>query len=117
MFIQGKTIEPFDLGELHIYDYTAGQDTRSSLAVITVPPDARHPVAYSKRSDKYYYVVSGEVQFTLDGDVQRLAPGDFCLVRQGQRFSYENGTSEDAALLLVHTPSFDPDSEVLVAEA
>jgi mannose-6-phosphate isomerase-like protein (cupin superfamily) len=114
MIIKQDSVEPLDFGGLRVYDYTAGHETSSSLAVIHVPPGVRHAEAWSKRSDKYYYVLAGQVRFTLDGNQHNLAAGDFCLVRQGQRFWYENREEDLATLLLVHTPSFDLDSEVFV---
>jgi len=59
---------------LHILDYTAGRETRSSIAEITVPPGARHRKAWSRRSDKYYFTISGKVEFIVEGKRQ---PGYF----------------------------------------
>jgi mannose-6-phosphate isomerase-like protein (cupin superfamily) len=107
-------MEPIDFQGLRILDYTANLDGRSSFAVITVPPGSAHGEAWSKRSDKYYYMVTGEVEFTLDGQCQVLSAGDFCIVPKGQRFSYVNSGSAAAELVLVHTPCFDLNSEVFV---
>ncbi len=109
-----ENMEPIDFEGLRIYDYTAGLETRSSVALIVVPPGVRHREAWSKRSEKHYAVTAGRVRFAVDGAVRELAAGDFCLVRQGQRFWYENATEEPAALVLVHTPPYDPDAEVFV---
>ena len=38
--------------------------------------------------------------------------GDFCFVLQGRHFSYLNRELKEAQLCLVHTPSFDLESEV-----
>ncbi len=114
MFIAGKSLEAIDFGGLRIFDYTAGRELGSSLAVIEVPAGARHPAAWSKRSDKYYLVSAGSIAFVLDGVQNELATGDFCLVRRGSRFSYSNPTATPARLVLVHTPSFDLESEVFV---
>jgi mannose-6-phosphate isomerase-like protein (cupin superfamily) len=114
MIVRQDSVEPINFYGLRIYDYTAGQDASSSLATIQVTPGTRHPEAWSKRSDKYYYVVAGQIRFVLDGDAHDLKAGDFCLVHQGQRFWYQNKTSELSILLLVHTPGFDLESEVLV---
>jgi mannose-6-phosphate isomerase-like protein (cupin superfamily) len=105
---------PLDFGGLRIFDYTAGQALSSSIATIEVPPGARHAEAWSRRSDKYYLVSSGEIEFVLDGDARALAAGDFCFVKRGRRFSYANQTSTMATLVLVHTPSFDVRDEVFV---
>lgn len=114
MIVKKDTLAAIDFGGLAIYDYTAGQATRSSFAVIHVPPGVQHAEAWSKRSDKYYYVAGGLVQFGLDGAETTLCAGDFCLVRQGQRFWYGNQMEETATLILVHTPGFDPAAEVFV---
>jgi mannose-6-phosphate isomerase-like protein (cupin superfamily) len=114
MIVRQNDVDPFDFGGLAIRDYTAGHRLSSSLAVISVPPGAVHPEALSRHSDKYYFVLSGSVEF-VDGDhVAVLSGGDFCLVPQGQRFSYRNPGGAPAELCLVHTPGFDPDAEVFV---
>jgi len=58
--------------------------------------------------------VAASVDFVDDGRSCVLEAGDFCLVRQGLRFSYRNSGDEPAELCLVHTPDFDPDAEVFV---
>ena len=92
MIVPGDSIEPIEFDGLEIRDYTAGIDASSSFAVIEVPPGGRHREAYSQSSDKYYYVLAGSLRFTLDREERNLAAGDFCLVRQGQHFGYENRT-------------------------
>jgi mannose-6-phosphate isomerase-like protein (cupin superfamily) len=116
MMIHRNTLSPIDFEGLSIYDYTAGQETNASLAMIEVPPGARHREAWSKRSHKYYYVIAGQIRFALDGAEHDLAAGDFCLVPQGRRFWYENRTQEPATLILVHVPSFDLDAEVFAED-
>jgi mannose-6-phosphate isomerase-like protein (cupin superfamily) len=114
MIINKTSLEPFDFEGLEICDYTARRDTSSSLAEITIPSGVQHREAWSRRSDKYYYVVSGTVRFIVDGEAHQLDPGDCCIVLQGHRFSYENTTTETAKIILIHTPSFDLKSEVFV---
>ena len=116
MIVRHNSLQAIDFEGLRIHDYTANGHTSSSLALIEVPPGVRHREAWSKRSDKYYFVVAGRILFSLSGEECDLTSGDFCLVRQGQRFRYENRTEEPATLLLVHTPSFDLDSEMFTGE-
>jgi mannose-6-phosphate isomerase-like protein (cupin superfamily) len=98
---------------LTVTDYTGSSGLGSSVAIVEVPPGARHPRAWSKRSDKFYLVIDGHVRFSL-GDVDyELGPRDFCHVRRGERFAYENPAPSPATLVLVHTPSFELDAEVL----
>ncbi|MGD2147097.1 MAG: cupin domain-containing protein [Anaerolineae bacterium] len=114
MIIRRDRVEPFDFQGLEIRDYTAGREISSSFGVITVPPGESHAEAWSKRSDKYYFVVTGSVEFALDGDEVTLSEGDLCIVARGQHFKYRNPGPNAARLCIVHTPSFDPGSEVFV---
>jgi mannose-6-phosphate isomerase-like protein (cupin superfamily) len=109
MIVKRDAAEAIDFEGLRILDYTAELDLRSSFAVIIVPPGANHAEAWSKRSDKYYYVVDGEIEFTLAGEAHVLSAGDFCVVAQGQRFSYRNTGTAEAKIHLIQTPSFDLD--------
>lgn len=112
VIIRGDSVPAFDFDGLSICDYTAGLDSSSSFAVITVSPGVSHAESWSRRSDKYYWVVSGTIEFTEADVVHDLGPGDFCLVPRGTRFSYRNSSVETATLCLFHTPGFDLDSEV-----
>ncbi len=112
MIIRKDTLTPIDFDGLVIYDFTYEKKTSSSFAVIEAPPQAHHQLAKSNKSDKYYYVVQGIVRFQLQGVEYELRKGDFCLVKQGQSFSYRNDTSEAAFLVLVHTPPLDMEAEV-----
>ncbi len=114
MIIHRNEILPIDFDGLKIYDYTAHLSASSSLAVIDVPPGGRHRSAKSGRSDKYYYVVQGQLVFTLDDVTCELEAGDFCWVPCGHTFSYTNATTESAKLILLHTPAFDLQAEQFV---
>ena len=114
MIIPRSSLTPIDFDGLRILDYTAAQRLGASLAVIEVPPGGRHPEAWSKRSDKYYLVIRGALRFVLERRSMSLAVGDFCFVKQGERFSYSNDEAESAALVLFHCPSFDIGAEVFV---
>ena len=112
MIVREGDVAPFDFDGLAIRDYTAEHEASSSFAVISVPPGATHAEAWARRSDKYYYVVSGMIEFVEEGEAHELVAGDFCLVTKGERFSYRNVSGASAELCLFHTPSFDAESEV-----
>jgi mannose-6-phosphate isomerase-like protein (cupin superfamily) len=113
MIIREQDVSHIDFDGLGILDYTANlEGLAASMAMIEVPPGTAHARARSKRSDKYYLVISGSIRFVLDNDEFDLDGGDFCLVTQGQAFSYRNVTPHAAELVLVHTPPFDLKSEV-----
>lgn len=114
MIVRKASLQPIDFDGLQITDYTGQYGLTSSLAAIEVPPGTSHPKAWSKRSDKYYLVADGEVQFDVDGRIEILTKGDFCYVKQGTPFAYRNISSDSATLVLAHTPPFDLSSEVFV---
>jgi mannose-6-phosphate isomerase-like protein (cupin superfamily) len=116
LFKTRNELSPIDFEGLNILDYTAELSESSSFAVISVPPGARHGLSWSKRSDKYYYVIEGRLQFELEGRVRTLASGDFCIVHQGEKFDYRNESGAPAEIVLVHTPSFDLESEVFESD-
>jgi mannose-6-phosphate isomerase-like protein (cupin superfamily) len=116
VLIRRSEVQPFDFDGLRIHDYTAGLTVSSSVAVVHVEPGGGHREAWSRRSEKYYFVLSGEIQATVDGEAHELRFGDVLLVRQGQRFAYRNTTTDCASLLLVHSPSFDPEAEVFAED-
>lgn len=112
MILKSDTVEPFDFDGLIISDFTATLNTSSSLARIRVLPHALHRRAWSKECDKYYYIISGQLQFTLDSIEHTLREGDVCIVPQGHKFSNVNTTETPVELVLMHTPRFNLDAEV-----
>lgn len=114
MIVRNGGLKPIDFDGLRIFDYTVDTALTSSLARIDIPPGVRHPRAWSQRSDKYYLVTDGRLQFKVDDEIVDLEKGDFCFVKQGTVFGYENVTAEPAALVLFHTPGFELSAEVFV---
>jgi mannose-6-phosphate isomerase-like protein (cupin superfamily) len=112
MKISKESVTPFDFDGLSIVDYTADENLSASIAEISVSPGVKHKISWSKRSDKFYYIVTGRLQFTLNNEEFELNTGDICIVKKGQKFSYSNSSSEESKIILFHTPSFDLNAEV-----
>lgn len=106
MLIRQGERGPIVFGDLRVFDYTAGQDVGASLALVRVPPKASHPRARSKRSDKHYLVVRGEIAFQIDDQDLHLSRGDYCFIRKGRLFGYSNEGDQPAELVLMHVPDF-----------
>ena len=109
--ISGKGIRPFDFKGLEITDYGPSSNHSASVALIKVPPGARHPKARSTKSDKYYYCLAGPIAFKVEGQSIDLLPSDLLVINPGEWFSYVNGGDMEVKLLLIHTPPFDLESE------
>lgn len=110
--MRASELEPFNFGDLAITDYTAGNGTTSSIAVINVPALAEHPAAYSDASDKYYLVLNGAVTFRTGGEDVTLGPLDLLIIPRRTEFAYVS-TDGPAQMVLVHTPPFRADAEIL----
>ena len=114
MIIRSESISPFNFSRLEIRYYTATTSADISFAIVTVPPEAKHKKCYSNRSEKYYYVIEGEIIFEIEGKAQSLIKGDFCIISMGKTFAYRNITTLSAVMALVHSPSFDLTSEIFL---
>ncbi len=112
MEIKRNSLNPIEFDGLEIRDYTADLDSSSSVAEIIVPAGVRHKRMWSRRSDKYYYIIDGDLSFIVDGRPVELSAGDVCVIWRGEVFSYENKSGSTVKILLVHTPGFDLAEEV-----
>jgi len=111
MIIKKDSLKSIDFFGLKIYDFTAGFESKSSFAVVQIPPNSNHKEAWSTRSDKFYYIINGKLQFILENKKFTLSKDDFLVVLKGQHFSYKNLQKCESPLILIHTPSFDINSE------
>jgi mannose-6-phosphate isomerase-like protein (cupin superfamily) len=112
MVIRKNDVCPINFNGLNISDYTANAKLISSFAIIDVPPEFSHQLSWSKRSEKYYYIISGKIEFVVDNKPFILEKGDLCHIKQGEKFMYKNTFFENAVMVLVHTPNFDLNEEV-----
>ena len=112
MIIKENEVEQFDFDGLKIADYTAKVDENSSFATISVLPQISHKLSWSKRSSKYYYIISGEIIFNVNDKEYVLSNGDLCVIKKGEKFKYINLSNETVKMILVHTPNFRLDQEI-----
>ncbi len=114
MIITKEKSHKIDFEGIRIYDYTFNVEISSSFAFLEVPPGVKHKTAYSKRSNKYYFVISGKLDIFFNGEEHKLKKNDFWYVRKGTKFSYTNKSSETAVIILFHNPKFNLEAEVFV---
>lgn len=107
---------PFVWKGLNIRDVTSNVNSLSSFAHIEISPFSTHLLSYSKKSEKYYYVLSGQLHFYLEGSEFVLSKNEFCIVPPQSKFSYANRSNETVQILLMHTPKFNMDNEVFEDE-
>ena len=89
---------------LKILDYISGMKVPFSFSVITVKKDQSYPPGYSSKSEKFYYVVKGNIVFTIEGEVFEAKKGELILVKKNHMFTYENRYPASVEMILINTP-------------
>ena len=79
-----------------------------SLMERTLPPGGRRPPPHRHvNCSEAFFVLDGQITFTLDGNDLAGAPGDFLLVPRGAGHTFGNEGTEPARLLVLHAPAMD----------
>lgn len=63
-------------------------------------PPAHHHDAY----DEAFYLLTGEMEFCVDGDTARVGAGSMAFVPRGATHAFRNPFAEPARMLVVTTP-------------
>jgi len=73
--------------------------------VSTVPPlGGGPPTHHHDRYDEAFYVLSGEMEFRVDGETARVPSGSMAWVPRGATHGFRNSSAEPARMLVVTTP-------------
>jgi len=101
------TKEVIHAGPVQIRYLVESGETGRTLAVFEamIPTTARVPVLHSHDAfDETVYGVTGTVIWTLDGETNRVGPGDTLFIPRGRVHGFVNLEAEDARQLCVVTP-------------
>jgi mannose-6-phosphate isomerase-like protein (cupin superfamily) len=73
--------------------------------VSTFPPLGGGPPSHHHNSyDEAFYVLSGEMEFRVDGETERVPAGSMAWVPRGATHCFRNPCPEPARMLVVTTP-------------
>ena len=79
---------------------------RFNLAVITIQPRRHGPPPHAHAGeDDSFYVLEGELTFTVDGEEVVAGPGTFVLVPPGVEHTFANRGNAVARFVNVHAPA------------
>ncbi|MDR7276789.1 cupin domain-containing protein [Catenuloplanes atrovinosus] len=78
--------------------------TAGFLGTVTLEPGEYVAEQYNPYSDKFCYLVRGEVTIRIDGEKVVLAADEAVMVRRGQRHRIENTGGETALLVFQIAP-------------
>jgi quercetin dioxygenase-like cupin family protein len=102
---EGPTLDV--LGVLHVYKATADETGRQfCMWESIVPPGAGTPPHTHTREDEAFYLLSGELQFEIEGrsDPLLLTAGGFLFGPRNLRHGYRNAGAVEARLLVLAMP-------------
>ena len=75
------------------------------LADATVPPGGGPPPHYHTREEESFYVLEGEITFTVDGRTVIGTPGTFVQIPRETPHAFKNNTSAPARMLIQCCPA------------
>ena len=79
---------------------------RFNLGLITLQPHREGPELHVHADeDDSFYVLEGELVFTVEGEEIVAGPGTFLLVPPGLRHDFSNRTDEIARFANIHAPA------------
>lgn len=83
------------------------EDTpRFNLGILTVEPGSEGPGTHAHDTeDDSFYILDGEITFTVEGEEIVAGPGTFVLVPPGVRHGFSNRTDEVVRILNLHAPA------------
>ncbi len=96
--------ESFPFGHLVVRDMTPSSLDQMSLAEVEVPIGAENPPFAEATNEKVYVGISGQIEFSIEGESVRIGRGDVLVIRSGERYSYHNGGYEMGRLFLLQVP-------------
>lgn len=78
--------------------------------VVEIKPGAHVAPHYHEKTYEYYYVISGEVTFTINQSQRVLRSGDMMVTEPNDVHSVKNASSQDFRILVFKTNSFPEDT-------
>ena len=101
---KGRTIAV--VGDIYRFLAT-GEDTNGKYAILEalVPPGGGPPPHVHSREEEGFYILEGEITFTIDGERVLAKTGTFANMPVGTPHSFKNESSQPAKMLISVTPA------------
>lgn len=98
-------IRPYQFADLWLRELSPDAMAAGSIAEVTLPIGVERRSRVSQKVDRVYVGLSGDVQFTVDGQTFLVGVGDVVHIAQGEEYGFFNGGQEEARLLLFRSPA------------
>ena len=102
--VEGRTIAV--VGDVYRFLVT-GEDTNGTYATweAVVPPGGSPPPHVHSREEEGFYVLEGEITFTVNGERIVAGPGTFANMPVGTPHSFKNESARPAKMLISVAPA------------
>jgi quercetin dioxygenase-like cupin family protein len=87
-----------------------GEDTGGAFSLMdrVLPPGGRPPPAHVHPDcTEGFFLLSGSLEFVLDGKRSQVGPDGFVLIPGGVSHTFVNNSSAAARVLILHSPALD----------
>jgi quercetin dioxygenase-like cupin family protein len=83
------------------------EQTNAALTVLenVIPPGEGPPLHAHAKEDESWYVLEGELRFTLGDEVHTAPAGSFVFVPRGTAHAFHNAGEQPARILVIFNPS------------
>lgn len=84
-----------------------GEQTGGGLTALenVIPPGQGPPLHAHADADESWYVLEGDLRFSLDGEIRQAPPGSFVFVPRGVAHCFQNIGPGAARVLVLFTPA------------
>jgi mannose-6-phosphate isomerase-like protein (cupin superfamily) len=85
-----------------------------SIAEVRIPSGESVLEHFHEKTEEVYYILSGRGQMYVDGETETVGSGDAIIILPGQRHKIANNCEEDLVMLVVCSPSYSDEDQILV---
>jgi mannose-6-phosphate isomerase-like protein (cupin superfamily) len=89
---------------------------RHSVAEVIVQPGGSSVLHYHRQAEEVYYILRGEGQVILDGEVRLVGPGDAVIIPPPTQHLIRNTGAEELVMVVTCAPAWSPEDEVPVGD-
>lgn len=95
---------PFDWGSIQwLCSEKLIPDARMTFGYVEIKPGVKNPKHQHPNCDEVLYLIAGELDHSLDGQVLRLTPGDAIHIPQGVKHDAVNRGREVARMVVAYS--------------
>ena len=86
-----------------LFSGQSAPDTAQTLGYVVIEPGQKNPLHAHPNCEEVLYLISGELEHSLDGAVYRLGPGDAIRVPAGAKHDAKSVGTEPAAMVVCYS--------------